>query len=117
MAKILIVEDNVEMIELIFILLENKGFQVAKASSKEEALLQLDLLGPSLILLDVMLGADNGRDICKEIKQINKDVKVVLISANKALLQDYQECEADATIEKPFESKFIIGKINELLHA
>ena len=115
MAKILIVEDNVELTELIAILLEKNNHHVGKASSGEETFLQLDLLKPQLILLDIMLGKEDGRDICKEIKKTNKGIKIILISANAKLLENYEQCEADTIIEKPFELKIILNKIGELL--
>ncbi|UAY53130.1 response regulator transcription factor [Ferruginibacter albus] len=115
MAKILIVEDNDELREFFVILLNLNKHAAIAVSTKKEIVTQIELLIPDLIIMDVMLGNEDGREICKEIKKSHKNIKILLMSASPKLLQNYKDCNADGTIEKPFELKSILDKIESLL--
>jgi DNA-binding response OmpR family regulator len=115
MANIIIVEDNADLQDFFKILLELNHFEVRSAGSANELNTLLNSFIPDLILLDVMLGTDSGRDICKNIKEKYKDIIVILISANPKLLANYEECAADDIIEKPFSINIVLDKINKLL--
>ena len=75
----------------------------------------ISLFEPDLILLDVLLRQENGRDMCRKIKEENKVLPIVLISANPNLLKNFEECEADAVIEKPFEMQTVMTTVDKLL--
>ena len=65
------------------------------------------------MLLDVKLNGKDGRDLCKEIQEkFNKEIPVILISANPELLKDHKECLVVDIIEKPFDIKTVTDKIN-----
>jgi len=115
MAKVLIVEDYPELRDFFKLLLELNKFEVKTAATGAELNSVLDTFIPDLILLDVMLGGENGRDICKQLKQTHKDIFIILISANHKLLVDYKECDADDVIEKPFNIDEVLTKIKKLL--
>jgi len=116
MARILVVEDNLDLRDFLTILLQLSNFEVQGVSSGVEVFTKLIIFKPDVILLDVLLGRDNGRDICKEIKEKYKDVAVILLSANPKLLMDYDECNADDVIEKPFNNQDILDKIKKHLN-
>ena len=116
MAKILIVEDYPELKDFFKLLLELNNFEVKSASTGTELNALLNTFVPDLILLDVMLGGENGRDLCKRTKQTHQQIFIILISANHKLLIDYEECGADAIIEKPFNIEDVLNKIKKLLH-
>lgn len=116
MARILIVDDEPDMLHLISTLLLKKGFEVQTALSKKELLLFLDSFKPQLIILDVMMKGENGRDICKQIKAAeHRHIPVILYSANPEMLADYQACDADDSLEKPFSFSTLFEKINRAL--
>jgi DNA-binding response OmpR family regulator len=115
MTRILIVEDNLDLRDFLIILLQLNNFEVQGASSEVEVFTRLITFKPHVILLDVLLGRDNGRNICKEIKQRYKDIAVILLSANPKLLLDHEECNADDVIEKPFNNQDILNKIKKVL--
>jgi DNA-binding response OmpR family regulator len=116
MAKVLIIEDDKALLEFLLIFLEIKGFEIRAISSKKEVEFAVENFKPDVILLDVLLGGYDGREICKEIKTTNKAVSIILLSANPKLLENYDECDADDAIEKPFDNDNILNTINRLLH-
>jgi len=116
MAKILIVENNGDLRAFLILLFEMNSFEVRSASTSIELNVLLNTFTPDLILLDVILHGENGRDICKEIKQTHKEIHIILISANKKLLANYEECNADDVIEKPFNIDDILHKVKSLLY-
>lgn len=73
---------------------------------------------PNLILLDVHLDNDDGREICRLIKSapLTASIPVILFSANPNSLKDYASYGASACIEKPFNKEELIEKINLIIH-
>jgi DNA-binding response OmpR family regulator len=115
MARIIIVDDYKDLQDFFKALLELNHFEVRSAGSAKELNILLESFVPDLVLLYIMLGADNGKVICKQLKEKYKETAVILISANPKLLIDYHDCNADDIIEKPFDMHVVLGKINKLL--
>ncbi|MFT3679191.1 MAG: response regulator [Ferruginibacter sp.] len=115
MAKILIVDDNRELLEVVSLLLKKNGFEVETAASGMEANTILPWARPDLLLMDVWLGFDDGRNVCRDIKRTNNNIPIILISATPNLLQNFKEYNADDAIEKPFDTQDLVNKINRLL--
>ena len=117
MAKILIVDDYESIRDLLSILLTKAGYKVECASSKKELNTRLSFFKPNLILLDVKLNGEDGREICRFIKSqpITKEVAVILLSASPNLLLDYAASKADDILEKPFNIKIVLQTINNLI--
>ncbi|MEP6676455.1 MAG: response regulator [Ferruginibacter sp.] len=116
MPRILIVDDELDIILLLAAYLSRNGYEIQTAQSKKEFLGLLKLFKPDLVILDVMLGEDNGRDICKEIKAAeHKDIPVLLCSAIPEMLDNYEECHANHTLEKPFELSVLLETVRKLL--
>jgi len=93
------------------------GCQVVKANSKEKLYKTLSSFIPDLILLDVMLKGIDDRELCIEMRATikTKHMPIILASASAESLKDYEECEANDVIAKPFNINEIIEKINGLL--
>jgi len=115
MAKILIIDDNHDLRDFFSILLKKYGFETRTATSRDEIDSHLTLFNPDLIFLDVLLGNEDGRDLCKEIKKINKNITIILLSGNPQVLSNYDLYKADDIIEKPFEIKEILMKIKKFI--
>ena len=115
MRRILIVDDSKELLEFFSLLLTGKGYKVRTACNKATLMLQLTDFIPHIILLDVMLGGDNGREICHAIKKSTdgKNIHIILLSASPELLHNHTECDADDVIEKPFDIATVIKKIEK----
>jgi DNA-binding response OmpR family regulator len=116
MAKILIIEGDTALLEFLSIFLKRSDFQIRAVSLKNEIEFAVEDFKPDIILLDVLLGGYDGRQICREIKATYKLVSVILLSTNPKLLEHYDECDADDAIEKPFDNENILKTIKRLLN-
>jgi DNA-binding response OmpR family regulator len=92
-------------------------FEVSAASDKAGLHEQLPLFKPDVVLLDVRLGGEDGRVLCREIKQqyANQNIGVILLSASPELLKNYRSCGADDVLEKPFDIHAVVSKVNALI--
>ncbi len=116
MQKILVVDDEPDMLMLMKTCLTLFGYETQEARSKTEIIPLIFSFKPDLIILDIMLSGENGREICREIKiSEHKQIPIILYSAAPALLHDFAECNADAIIEKPFELKQLKILIEDIL--
>ena len=113
LGKILAVDDDIRNLEIFKHLLENQ-YQLATASTGEEALQKVSTFGPDLVLLDIMMPGINGYDVCRMIKQSEDNLtKVILVSA-KAMIDERlmgYEAGADDYIAKPFDHEEFLAKI------
>ncbi|HHT9158062.1 MAG TPA: response regulator, partial [Candidatus Tripitaka californicus] len=81
MAKILIVDDDPDIVEAMRMPLEANHYQVVSASSAKEGLQKVLKERPDLVILDVMLPGKNGFDVCRELRQRGRDVAVLMLTA------------------------------------
>jgi len=117
--KILIVDDEPNIVLPLQFLMEQNEYQVDVASSGEEAIEKLMQFGPNLILLDIMLPGIDGYEVC-EIIRLNpqwKKIKIIFLTARgrdvdvaKGLVLG-----ADAYITKPFANAEVVQKVRQLL--
>ncbi|MGL6196139.1 MAG: response regulator [Thermoguttaceae bacterium] len=118
--KILIIEDEAAIAELLVYNLEKEGYKrVTTVSSGEDALNEAKQNPPDLILLDIMLPGINGLDVCKKLKSKPEtaEIPIIMITA-KSEESDVVvglELGADDYITKPFSAKLVIARIRALL--
>lgn len=116
--KILIVDDDRDIVELLEILLKSKGFGLLTAFDGNEALEKTRKGSPDLLVLDLMLPYRDGNEVCRIIKSDEnlKHIKVLILSArvSDADKRIAAEAGADAYITKPFSPKDLVEKINML---
>lgn len=117
MAKILIVDDSEMLVSMLSEVLTKEGFEVIAVFSRKELIHLLLDTSPDLILLDVRLGGDDGRKICRDLKANSsyKDIPVMLLSGSHELLEGYTDYNADDYIEKPFDMQEILNKISKMI--
>jgi DNA-binding response OmpR family regulator len=111
-SKILVVDDEPEIIELITLYLQREGYSVFAADNGTNALRMIGEVQPDLILLDVLLKQLNGLDVCQQIRQII-DVPILFVSA-KSDDQDVINGLAaggDDYITKPFSPGQLVARI------
>jgi two-component system response regulator VicR len=118
MKKIVIVEDENDIVELLKIVFRNSDYDVlffCKSLDNDE----IQLLYPDLILLDIRLigSVKSGIDICRELKSTpsTSTIPVVLISAEYNLAEIAAECGADYFINKPYDLFSLLLKIKQYL--
>lgn len=113
--KILVIEDEPIIGEMMCILLEMQGYKVISLYNTGMARRKLETKEVSLVILDLNLGGENGQAMCRFIKENSdfKHIPVILVSANSNLEQIKNECGADDFIAKPFELQYFIQKIDQ----
>ena len=115
-ARIIIVEDDSAVSDILSILLRRNGFIVEEYVTGE-TLMEGNFTPPDLFLLDKQLADMDGIDICRHLKNqpLTKDIPVIILSATPGLHKLVKESGADAFIEKPFTSRFLLSTIKSLL--
>ena len=114
--KILIVEDDLDMQEMMVSFMQRNGFMVIAANNADELTEKLKSQRVDLILLDVMLGDENGISICREIRETN-NIPIIIVSALSAdqdRLSGF-EVGADDYIVKPFNPQILLAKVKAIL--
>jgi DNA-binding response OmpR family regulator len=113
MLRILIIDDDLDLLFLGSSLLKQRGFDVFSLSKADETLETVKSFRPDLILLDVKLGNLDGRDICLRLKS-NPDtsfIKIILYSAFPETSVEYPKYGADDFIVKPYEFNHLVERI------
>ncbi len=121
MAKILIVDDNIDMLDTLEHLFGFYDFEVLRAENGKIALGVAEKEHPNLIILDALMPVMNGFETCEKLKKSKKtkDIQVIFLSANYTEQEHRSkglELGADDYILKPFNLKELIAKVNALLH-
>lgn len=116
MLKILVADDDPNILELVSIQLTKAGYSVQKASSGQEALALIEEENPDLAVVDVMMPGMDGYTLTREIRSFT-DIPVLLLTA-KGELEDKEKgflSGADDYVVKPFEPKELQFRINAIL--
>ena len=117
MKRILVLDDNADILDVVRIFLETNGYEVLTISRADDILNDVVNYSPQIILLDVYLRGSNGVEICNQLKA-NSSTRHIPIMMFSAGANDYlilRKCAADDFIEKPFDEKILLGKIDHLL--
>jgi DNA-binding response OmpR family regulator len=117
MSKILVVDDDIDILSVMEILLSMKGFDVEVTSKGENTFSKIETFKPDLILLDVLISGHDGRAICKQLKA-NPDtsnIPVIMFSAHPGAAATIADYGADDFIAKPFDVNNLMKKINTQL--
>lgn len=114
--KILIVDDDIDICNLIQLFLEREKFSVVKAYDGQDAIEIFKAEMPSLVLLDIMLPRIDGYDVCREIKKIS-DVPIIMLTAKGETFDKVLGLRlgADDYIVKPFDPEELIARIRAVL--
>ena len=117
--KVLIVDDEPNIVASLEFLMRRCGYEVAVARNGEEALAMVGSFLPDLVLLDVMMPIKSGYDVCRAMRE-NPDwrhMKIVVLSAKgrEAEVSKGLSLGADAYVTKPFSSRELTRQVGELL--
>lgn len=117
--RILFIEDEKDMMEMLTFRLEAAGFEVIQAYDGQEGLDKAYAQNPDLILLDLMLPKVEGYKVCQQLKSDEKykriPIAILTARASEKEKKLGYECGAEAYIAKPFEPEELMDKIKELL--
>ena len=114
--KILIVDDDENIAELISLYLTKECFDTMTVNDGEQALVAYDTYQPNLILLDLMLPGIDGYQVCRELRT-RSNVPIIMLSAKGEIFDKVLGLElgADDYIMKPFDSKEMVARVKAVL--
>ena len=117
MSKILVVDDDTDILSVMEILLTMKGFEVEVTAKGENTFPKINTFKPDLILLDVLISGHDGRTICKQLKsnEETRHIPVIMFSAHPGAAATITDYGADDFIAKPFDVNNLIQKVNTQL--
>lgn len=116
MIRILVVDDDPNISELLNIYLEKEGYEVRTAADGNEGVALFKAYSPDLVLLDIMMPRKNGWQVCREIREISS-VPIIMITAKGETIDKVLGLElgADDFIVKPFDMKEVFARIKAVL--
>jgi DNA-binding response OmpR family regulator len=113
--KILLVDDNEDLLLITQIILKGQGYDIVLARSLEEAHKKIRIHQPVLLLLDVSLADGDGREFCEELKS-NKEtdhIKVIMMSGDDS--DENRNTCAEAFLPKPFDFNQLVETVNGIM--
>lgn len=116
--RILLVDDDIDLLMLLERKLQKNGYIIESAASLPEAEYVLSLFKPDLIVLDINVAGDDGRQLSWKIKNTgnNRSAKIVLMSGFNYTINQTLLFGADDYVAKPFQSEYLMQKMEDLLN-
>lgn len=116
MAKVLVVDDEKPIVEILKYNLEKEGYHVITAFDGEEALAMVESENPDVVVLDIMLPVKDGFTVCREIRA-TKDLPIIMLTAKEMEMDKVLGLElgADDYVTKPFSSREVVARIKAIL--
>ena len=126
MAKILVVDDDSDLVAAISTILEGKGYEVAIASNKEEGMAKIKEIKPDLAILDVMMTTwQDGFEMAREVKSDEglKNIPILMLTGVgdktgmdfKSEAGDAEWLPVDTFLDKPVKSDVLLAEVERLL--
>ncbi len=114
MKRILIVDDNQEILDMMKIVLELQGYDVICDTTADNLTALVIDYDPNIILLDILLGAFDGRDLCRGLKNDPRTnhIPIIIISASDTIYSAGEKsCAAETFIPKPFDIEYLLTQV------
>ena len=118
LPKVLVVDDDPAILEICSDLLQTEGYTVSVATNGQQALEQIRMDPPHVILMDIMMPVLDGVEACRQVKAnpATAEIPVVLMSARTNLTRQSQDlASADALVAKPFDIDHLLNTIHDLV--
>lgn len=120
MQRILAVDDDKDILEVLQLILEDSGYEVDTLADGHQLFDRIEKHQPDLIILDIMLGNMDGRELCRTVKTKKEthDIPVILLSASHTIANNLkQNGNPDDFIAKPFDIDVLIQRVERQLSA
>ena len=115
-TKILLVDDDPNIRQLVRLYLEKEGFDVTEADRGDTALKEFKAAPPNLMLLDVMLPGMDGWQVCREVRKVS-NIPIIMLTAKDETFDKVLGLElgADDYVVKPFDAKELVARIKAVI--
>ena len=116
--KILIVDDEPNIVTSLSFLMKKSGFETSVARDGEEALTEVERFHPDLVLLDVMMPKRDGFEVCQKLRATGQtELKIILLTAKgrETEVAKGLAVGADAYVTKPFSTRDLVEQVTRLL--
>ena len=118
--KIMVVDDEENLLELVKAILENEGFEVITAPSGKDCLEKLKKVKPDLILMDMMMPLMTGKETTKKIRENSKtkEIKIAFLTVvrySEAGKDVFKELNISDYITKPFDNDDLVARVKKLV--
>jgi DNA-binding response OmpR family regulator len=116
MQKIIVLDDNSDILEAVSMVLKRKSMDVVALSDPAELEKSIPLHQPAVLLMDIFLGRYDGRKICRHLKDnpVFDQLSIILFSAQTYTPESVEESGADAIMNKPFSLQTLFGIIDQM---
>ena len=113
--KVLVVDDDPDVIAICSLVLESEGYEVDAALNGSEAVDKVSTVNVDVVLMDVMMPVLDGLTVCKMVKRDprTRDLPVIIMSASEVLREKGAGCYADAVIAKPFDIDSLVNTVSQ----
>lgn len=117
-GRILVADDDPGIVDALQMVLEDANYEVS-TTTDGHTVRKVDDELPDVILLDVWMSGDDGRDICKFLKskQTTRNIPIIMISATGDLAQSAKAAGADDFLPKPFQMEHLLQKVEKHIKA
>jgi DNA-binding response OmpR family regulator len=116
MTKVLLVDDDVDLLEMVCLMLRTNQLEADCLTKGKEVFASLKSVKPDIVVMDIFLGDSDGRDLCLQIKNEKgySDIPVLLYSAGNVADTSISDCRADDFLRKPFDMHVLVNRIRSL---
>jgi DNA-binding response OmpR family regulator len=125
-AKVLVIDDDPDIVDALYVLLESEGYEVVSASDGEEGLARIKEENPDLIILDLLMPKLDGYGVCKTLQDPRwsrwKDIPIVVLtsvreeaSQRRYELETGMRMDVDDYVEKPIDPDVVIDRVRKIL--
>ena len=116
-TKILVIDDDAAVTDLLSLLLRSQGFDVTVTNNSEEGLTHIRERQPDLVVLDLMMPEIDGWEICKAVRSFSQ-VPIIILSAlnDPSMIASVLDAGADDYLTKPTPSRVLVAHINRLIN-
>ena len=116
MPKILVVDDELNILELVKLYLERDGYKVEAVSTGNDALAKMNTFNPDLIVLDLMLPDMDGFEVCRQVRK-KSNVPIIMLTARKEDVDKIVGLElgADDYLTKPFNPRELVARVKAII--
>lgn len=116
MKRILVADDDPAIVDALKLMLEIEGYAV-DTTVNGETIYKMEKEYPALLLLDIWMSGQDGREICKYLKKSEqtREIPIIMISASKDIEYSAREAGADDFLAKPFEMNDLLEKVTKYI--